>query len=74
MISLKVMRYGYEKMVGSGMVRAEPNVYSMISMGINESKINAKTMMTMGFELRDPLLGSGLIMVQVPERITVIES
>lgn len=73
-INFKVMKYGFEKMVGSATVRAEPNLYTISSMTINETKINAKTMMTINFELRDPLLGSGLILVQVPERIHVNET
>lgn len=45
----------------------------MISVGLNETKVNAKTVMRIDFELKDALMGSGMMMVQVPERTYVNE-
>ncbi len=72
-ISLKVMKYGFEKIVGWSAVQAEANQYAMISVALNETKVNAKTAMTINFELRDALMGSGMIVVQVPEGMYVNE-
>jgi hypothetical protein len=66
-ISLKVMKYGFEKIVGWSTVRAEANQYLMISVSLNETKVNSKTVMRIDFELRDALMGSGMMMVEMPE-------
>jgi len=44
-IHFKVMKYGYEKIIGSSTIHAEVNQYIMTTISLNDTKINAKTLL-----------------------------
>lgn len=48
-IQFKVMKYGYEKMLGSATVHAEINSYLITGLSLNETKINSKTQLQVSF-------------------------
>lgn len=53
-------------MVGSAVIHAETNKYFIQSMGLNDSMIYSNTMLTVNFELKDALSGTGMILILLP--------
>ncbi len=45
----KVMKYGFEKMVGTAQIHAETNKYLVGGVALNDTKINANTMLSVTF-------------------------
>lgn len=48
-IQFKIMRYGYEKMIGTAQIQAETNKYSMMGLGLNETRVNMNTSLVVSF-------------------------
>ncbi len=58
-------------MVGYGMVKAEINRYAVMTIGMNDSKVNTNVQLLMNFQIKDGLSGDGIILVQLSEKIIV---
>ena len=66
---MNVMKKGYQKMIGSGKIKAVANTYSLLSTKLNDTKINVNTMLTLGVEIKDGLSSSGMIVIELPRQI-----